>query len=222
MSVLLASAPSQTRTMTVYRKGVPVTFETPYSDAQAYARLKSVPGEFASDLYARGPISLSRNQWPWVHKLVVDHERPRQPAPVLAGANFSGLISLFTTAAEWLKYPKITLEVDGRTVKFSRCGVQSKYPGCVNVTNGVRYGEPGAMFFGRVGTDGSLTEGRDLTPDVRALMLKLSTDPVGFAAHYGHVSGSCCFCNIKLDDPRSTEVGYGPICAKHYGLPWGK
>jgi hypothetical protein len=25
-----------------------------------------------------------------------------------------------------------------------------------------------------------------------------------------------------LSDDRSTAVGYGPICADHYGLPWGE
>ncbi len=26
----------------------------------------------------------------------------------------------------------------------------------------------------------------------------------------------------ELTDQQSTEVGYGPVCAKHYGLKWGK
>jgi hypothetical protein len=26
---------------------------------------------------------------------------------------------------------------------------------------------------------------------------------------------------IRLSDPRSTIVGYGRICADHFGLPWG-
>jgi len=25
-----------------------------------------------------------------------------------------------------------------------------------------------------------------------------------------------------LDDERSVSVGYGPVCAGHYGLPWGE
>ena len=31
----------------------------------------------------------------------------------------------------------------------------------------------------------------------------------------------CCFCNRALEDERSTAVGYGPICAGHFGLAWG-
>jgi hypothetical protein len=33
--------------------------------------------------------------------------------------------------------------------------------------------------------------------------------------------GSAASANTALTDERSTEVGYGPVCAKHYGLPWG-
>lgn len=41
------------------------------------------------------------------------------------------------------------------------------------------------------------------------------------AARLGHLTGRCVFCSRKLTDDRSTEVGYGPICADREGLPWG-
>ena len=41
------------------------------------------------------------------------------------------------------------------------------------------------------------------------------------AAQLGHLTGRCVFCSRKLTDDRSTEVGYGPICADREGLPWG-
>lgn len=41
------------------------------------------------------------------------------------------------------------------------------------------------------------------------------------AAAWGHEHHACVFCQTALDDPRSTTVGYGPICAGKYGLPWG-
>ena len=44
------------------------------------------------------------------------------------------------------------------------------------------------------------------------------------AADLGHASHHCAFCGLELTDDgegRSVEVGYGPICAKKYGLPWG-
>jgi hypothetical protein len=44
------------------------------------------------------------------------------------------------------------------------------------------------------------------------------------AARFGHDHHRCVFCARTLTDEadgRSVEVGYGPICADKYGLPWG-
>lgn len=41
------------------------------------------------------------------------------------------------------------------------------------------------------------------------------------AAAFGKLVGRCCFCSHAIDTPESTAVGYGPICAGKYGLPWG-
>ena len=37
-------------------------------------------------------------------------------------------------------------------------------------------------------------------------------------AKYGKLTGCCCFCNRPLTDARSTEVGYGEICSKKFGV----
>lgn len=44
------------------------------------------------------------------------------------------------------------------------------------------------------------------------------------AAVFGHQHDACVFCGTALSDDRagrSVEVGYGPVCAKNNGLPWG-
>jgi hypothetical protein len=44
------------------------------------------------------------------------------------------------------------------------------------------------------------------------------------AAHFGHTYSWCVFCGTELSDDRSgcsLDVGYGPVCAKKHGLPWG-
>jgi hypothetical protein len=44
------------------------------------------------------------------------------------------------------------------------------------------------------------------------------------AARFGHEHHRCVFCSRNLSDEtdgRSVDVGYGPICANKYGLPWG-
>jgi len=40
------------------------------------------------------------------------------------------------------------------------------------------------------------------------------------AAAFGQTSSFCCYCARHLEDGRSVEVGYGPVCAKKYNLPW--
>lgn len=40
---------------------------------------------------------------------------------------------------------------------------------------------------------------------------------------HGARSGYCRFCGLQLPDKeRSVNFGYGPICARHWALPWGK
>jgi hypothetical protein len=45
------------------------------------------------------------------------------------------------------------------------------------------------------------------------------------ALQHAHEHGVCMFCSRDLNDPRSDPlkggVGYGPVCAQKYGLPWG-
>ena len=53
------------------------------------------------------------------------------------------------------------------------------------------------------------------------LLTRFAADPAKVASEHGALTGSCCFCNKALKDERSTQVGYGSTCAKHYGLPWG-
>lgn len=41
------------------------------------------------------------------------------------------------------------------------------------------------------------------------------------AATFGLTHGHCIACAHDLTDDRSLTVGYGPVCAKRYGWPWG-
>ena len=61
----------------------------------------------------------------------------------------------------------------------------------------------------------------DTQTAVANALIALANDPAKAASDYGHLTGTCCFCNRGLTDERSVSVGYGPICAQHFGLPWG-
>ena len=139
-------------------------------------------------------------------------------APAL---DMSGVNKLFDKAiANGLKYPKIRLQTpSGQQVALGRAGNGSRYRGQIMVTDGERYGCN--KYFGRVTEQGQWVVGRIDEPAVRILLEQLGADPAKVASQYGKLTGNCCFCFRKLEDKRSTDVGFGPVCAEKYSLPWG-
>lgn len=83
--------------------------------------------------------------------------------------------------------------------------------------DGGLYGRP----IGRIDIAGDLLITADCEAAFCALMDEFEANPEEFVAAYGKRTGRCCFCRLKLTDPRSEQVGYGKICARHYSLPWG-
>lgn len=159
----------------------------------------------------------------WIEELA--RRAAGSPAPARRTetiGDLAGLLGLFDTAASHLKRPAIVFGVDGvGEVKLSLAGPAAKVPGSINVADNAPYGA--GRWFGRIRRDGTF-EGSFRAPASDELIASLkvfSADPVAFAARHGHLTGKCCFCNTALTDERSTAVGYGPVCAKHYGLPWG-
>lgn len=125
-----------------------------------------------------------------------------------------------------LKHPKVCLQTAaGDPVVLYRAGEKSKYPGSICITDGKPYGE--GRWYGRIlATSGEWQlppswSLNDVPADVAIVVTALAAAPAETAAAHGHLTGRCCFCSRKLDDERSTQVGYGPVCAGHYQLPWG-
>jgi hypothetical protein len=119
-----------------------------------------------------------------------------------------------------LKWPKVRLQLaDGSPLVLSVAGPASKAPGQVNLTDGGPFGRN--VFYGRVSPAG-VADLRDLPArnEVVGVLRRLASEPEKVAAEYGKLTGNCCFCNRELSDERSTAVGYGPVCADHFGLPW--
>jgi len=117
--------------------------------------------------------------------------------------------------------PRVELATeDGARVVLTLAGGMSKRPGTVNVTDGRAFGEN--TWYGRVAVDGAVEPGRDMTPEVRALLDRLADDPARVAGQHGVATGRCCFCGRELSTRESRTVGYGPDCAGKYGLPWGE
>ena len=136
--------------------------------------------------------------------------------------NTVGVFALFEQAiAHTLKYPKIRLQTpDKMPVVLSRAGDRSKYTGQIMVTDGGPYGAN--KYFGRIDAQGIFHTTDSASQAVSDLLVRLAENPVEVASEYGRLTGNCCFCGLRLTDARSTAVGYGAICASHYGLPWGE
>jgi hypothetical protein len=169
--------------------------------------------------------TLSDKQWFWVDTLAARiGEGPAEPVTLDVG-DFAGVIALFEKAKQHLKYPRVRMQLpDGRPLVLALAGPGSSRAGWVNMTDGRPFGEN--RFYGRVSPAGNWEMGHaidEIVGDaVAELLHRLAADPEQVASSYGKLTGCCCFCTSQLSDPKSTEVGYGPVCAKRWGLPWGK
>lgn len=161
---------------------------------------------------------LSDRQWFFVEKIAKEIATPK---PVAPSTDMTGIVALMHLAQSHLKFPKIRLALEnGQPVVLSVAGPNARRPGTINVTDGGSFGAN--EWYGRISTDGQFEPAQKATPEVIALLVEMAAHPARTASEYGKRHGNCCFCGRGLNDERSLTVGYGPICADHYGLPWGE
>ncbi len=134
------------------------------------------------------------------------------PVAKVDGALIVGF--LLGAKARGLRFPKLRfLAPDGKSeLRLSLAGSTSKYPGSVQV-------KVSENWVGRINADGSVTYGITNTAGLLATLTSVALNPAAAASAYGHLCGRCAACNLPLTDEGSVEVGYGPICAAHYGWP---
>lgn len=173
--------------------------------------------DFAESLVAQSKSrGLSSKQWYWVGKLVAKLT-PAQPVVV---SDFAAVYAMFAKAQEHLKSPKVHLSLpSGFGIKLYVSTARSRVPNVLNIVD-----EDGYEWFGRIYPDGRWEQGTgraDLVGAVEEVLKRLAANPEEVAAEYGRLTGSCCFCNRSLKDDRSTDVGYGPVCARNFNLRWG-
>ena len=197
--------------------------------ALAMPSLSERDAAFAQSLLkqARSPykdaVPLSQKQWMWVRKLA-DKATAEPTAPAAPVASFSPIVDLFAKAGG--KFPAIVFQADdGTAFRLSRAGAASSAPGTINVTDTAK-GFGNRIWFGRIGLDGAFQPSNKVAPatmtSVTTALAAFAANPAGQAAAHGHKTGSCCFCGLTLTDQRSVTVGYGPICADRWNLPWGE
>lgn len=210
-------------------------------------RLNASDKTFADSLctqHSRGR-DLSTKQIYWVGKLLEKASRPAAAASPEVQVNLTRIVELFETARQHLKFPAVVLAVQSRQplqgqspitdpsqvhelIRFNMAGQAARYPGSINVTSFEKNPATGRRdFYGRILTDGKFDkhDNASISPALLDLIIKairrFAEDPVRVAADHGRLTGHCCFCHRRLEDERSTSVGYGPVCARHFGLPWG-
>lgn len=184
--------------------------------------------------------ALSEKQLFWVNKLVQQASQPTPVAPATAQiGDLSGILALFSTARQHLKFPAITLGVPAASlaVRINVAGPSAKFPGTLNVVKSERDETTGRRdWYGRVKLNGAYEPAQkasEISMAITARLVEFAANPARVAAEHGKLNGVCCFCGLTLGPrPGSTKpsatalkslaVGYGKDCAEHFGLPWGE
>ncbi len=147
-------------------------------------------------------------------------ERAKRPLATSAfTADLTRLRKMFELAQEkGLAHPKIKIEIDGVSLRFAPAPLSGRNPGYIYVHR--RRADGAFVYTGKVAENGTYFghSGDGALAAIRAF----AADPASRAAAHGHKTGMCCFCSRELTDPASVAVGYGPICADRYGLPYGE
>lgn len=177
---------------------------------------------FAASLYHKyhgSKKGLSDEQVAWAHILAMDVLESRKPkvdkvVETVSLPNFAEIQAMFSTAGIKLKYPKMTFMLDNLTIRLTKAGDRSKYVGQVIIK------DLGAgVYLGRIDTNGDYHPSlKDNVPEVASFLKEFAQNPLAVASAMGKKTGHCCFCFKPLKDEKSVTNGYGPICAKRYGL----
>lgn len=195
-----------------------VTFESELTEVEVVSGLKQVPGNFARNL--RNTLHWTKSQEGWAHWMVIEAARKAsQPETAPQATGFKAIPALFATASASLQYPRITFKTSAGTVRIQRAGQQSRYAGELQVTDGQGYGQ--SRYYGRIDKAGNFHPGRDFSGAVTAALTEIEANPAEALGRMGRAEGVCCFCGKDLTDEASTDHGYGPVCAKNWGLPHG-
>lgn len=161
--------------------------------------------------------SPSSKQLYWVDKLAdeITNKPASNPDPEF---DISKLFTLFKNAQKHLKYPKVTLQLaDGSPLRLQ---YNSKHD-AVFVSRGGFNSEQ----YCRINSNGDIVwyaKDQAKRNAVLIMIKAFAADPEKVAADYGKLTHNCCYCSKQLDTPESLAVGYGPRCAQHFDLKWGK
>lgn len=136
-------------------------------------------------------------------------------APPSATLDLTPIVTFITAARDrGLKRPKLrVLGTDGKSEMRVGLTTTGHHPGSISVA------QDGEGFLGCVRPTGVVTGQLSTDLAVQQHLLQVARDPAGAAKEYAALMCKCSFCGLQLEDEGSVEVGYGPVCAKNWGLP---
>ena len=181
-------------------------------------RIAQQTNSFARDLYRKSGKWSDKQRY-WVEKLalealgVIPVVRPDRSEQLIS---FDSLVAKFKVArSNGLKRPKLTFtDAVLGTIVLSLAGDNSTNPNHIYIkTNGI--------YSGKVSPEGRFSPSRDCSDAVKSYLKTLNGDVAAIGAQYGRETGNCCFCAREITTDESMSVGYGPICASKWQLPWG-
>ena len=217
------------------RKGE-TKFVSPFKLSEAITILSE---ECKGDAFAMGLVrdynrdKISASQASWAHflavrakKLPLMGEQPETPAAPVAAptakviGDLAGIVALLTAASAHKRYPTVRLRITGENaderIRDIRVGLGKE--GTIWVTSDASFSN--RVRYGKVSKEGVYEAFRaDQPVGLIPFLRRFASHPAEVASEYGRLTGSCCFCGLDLDDPRSRELGYGPRCARNHNLP---
>lgn len=126
-------------------------------------------------------------------------------APALDTAGTDALKAALQRATDaGLKFARIIVD----ELTFTLAKPESRNAGAV-------YVKANGEYAGKV-ADGRFFASRDASPELAARVQTVMLDPLAAAKEYGLRTGRCSCCGRELTDPKSIELGIGPICAEKY------
>lgn len=176
------------------------------------------PSQFVSDMANKELVS--EKQHYWVRKLISEACPP--PLESEVKLNMSNVQALFDIARKNGKDSKLSVRLATNTahIVLTAARSHSRNPGAIYIKDSNRpFGED---YLGKIAPNGDVFPNAKCTQAVLDLITDFAENPEIIAAKYGKLTDRCSFCGLELTDSRSVIVGYGPICARKWGLPWGE
>jgi hypothetical protein len=169
---------------------------------------------------------LTRKQYEWLEREV---QKLREAEPLYG--DFKAIWVMFQIAGEHLQNPKIRLMTeDDIFLQLTFQGRPAYYQNPETFKPHIELHRDGwqghgkRRHIGQISADLIITPryAGAITPSMFKILQEFALDPTKVAKACALKLGACGFCGSRLTDPESKHRGYGPVCAEHFQLPWGK